>query len=65
MLVGDTKVQAQVDAELHGSRDILGHENPSGNPESPNLPRFPVIIFSHGLATTRSSYSHLCGELAS
>lgn len=28
-------------------------------------PRFPVLIFSHGLAGNRLSYSQYCGELAS
>ena len=28
-------------------------------------PRFPVVVFSHGLAGNRLSYSQFCGELAS
>ena len=28
-------------------------------------PRFPVLLFSHGLAGNRLAYSQFCGELAS
>jgi platelet-activating factor acetylhydrolase len=34
-------------------------------PHAPDLPRFPVIMFSHGLGGTRTMYSSLCGEFAS
>lgn len=34
-------------------------------PNAPDLPQFPVIMFSHGLGGTRTMYSSLCGEFAS
>jgi len=34
-------------------------------PHAPDLPCFPVIMFSHGLGGTRTMYSSLCGEFAS
>jgi platelet-activating factor acetylhydrolase len=34
-------------------------------PNAPDLPCFPVIMFSHGLGGTRTMYSSLCGEFAS
>lgn len=63
-LVGSTTVPANVDVPLHGS---VGRQQYS--PEIPiddyGLPKFPVIVFSHGMASSRTSYTQWCGELAS
>ncbi|KAF2718661.1 hypothetical protein K431DRAFT_287396 [Polychaeton citri CBS 116435] len=34
-------------------------------PPSGNLNRWPVTVFSHGLAGSRNAYSYICGDLAS
>ncbi|KAF2859442.1 hypothetical protein K470DRAFT_219169 [Piedraia hortae CBS 480.64] len=61
--VSSTLIPAGVNLPLHGTRNLY---HPSHQPlESYPLPPFPVIIFSHGTSATRSSYTHLCGSLAS
>lgn len=34
-------------------------------PNGPDMPKFPLILFSHGLGGTRTCYSSICGEYAS
>ncbi|KAI1608486.1 1-alkyl-2-acetylglycerophosphocholine esterase [Exophiala viscosa] len=43
------------------------HERHVGNPPpgGPEKPKFPLILFSHGLGGTRTAYSSVCGEFAS
>jgi platelet-activating factor acetylhydrolase len=63
-LVGSTTIPANVDVPIHGSTSSpdYGSEVPM---DDYGLPRFPVIVFSHGMASSRTSYTQWCGELAS
>lgn len=61
-LAGRTTIPANVDVPLHISR-AGGAEmlRVQGRDED----KYPVIVFSHGQASTRTSYTQYCGELAS
>ncbi len=59
-LVGGLKIPAEVDVPLHGTpskHDEVQHEE--------SLQQFPLIIFSHGMASSRTDYTHYLGEIAS
>lgn len=64
-LVGSTTIPANVDVPLHG--DVRHtYDNDVEQPlDGYGLPKFPVIVFSHGMASSRTSYTQYCGELAS
>lgn len=68
-----TKLPAFRNAKLaeHWPEDMLDDQGPSGRTareqekDKSEKPKFPVIIFSHGLGGSRLCYSAICGELAS
>ncbi|GAB7362620.1 hypothetical protein MBLNU230_g2932t1 [Neophaeotheca triangularis] len=66
-LAGGNAIPAKVDVPIHGTARP-SHES-RGLAEQPDddygLPAFPVIVFSHGMASSRTSYTQWCGELAS
>ncbi|EMC95331.1 hypothetical protein BAUCODRAFT_536591 [Baudoinia panamericana UAMH 10762] len=65
-LVGSTKIPAQVDVPLHGTvKTYQDYQKEHPSDDDDGLPRFPVIVFSHGMASSRTSYTQYCGELAS
>ncbi|KAK6440436.1 hypothetical protein LTR95_003344 [Oleoguttula sp. CCFEE 5521] len=66
-LAGGTEVPAMVDVKMHGT--VQSSKEYHGQDEQPDddygLPKFPVIVFSHGQASSRTSYTQYCAELAS
>ncbi|KAG9242444.1 platelet-activating factor acetylhydrolase, isoform II-domain-containing protein [Calycina marina] len=71
-----TKIPAWRNARIAGhwpneqnSREAGGYEvkNQKGEPPpgEPDSPCFPLMIFSHGLGGTKTTYSSICGEFAS
>lgn len=64
-LVGSTIVPANVDVPIHGSVNQYPQYEPQEPIDTYGLPEFPVIVFSHGQASGRTSYTQWCGELAS
>ena len=64
-LVGSTTVPANVDVPIVGSVNAYPEYEPQEPFDNYGLPQFPVIVFSHGAASSRTSYTQWCGELAS
>jgi platelet-activating factor acetylhydrolase len=63
-LVGSTKIPAHVDVPLHDGTVIM--ETPDDLASSMDASDgFPVMVFSHGMASSRTQYTQYCGELAS
>lgn len=73
MLVGGTKIPAEVDVPLVSVEDVLqntlAQTSPSKNTpkviQTETLNGLPIIIFTHGMASSRTQYSHYLAELAS
>lgn len=66
-LVGGNTVPAEVDVRLHGTAksSYKYGDHAEAPADDYGLPEFPVIIFSHGMASARTSYTQYCGEMAS
>ena len=64
-LVGSTTIPANVDVPLQGTFNVPIQTEAQEPIDSYGRPKFPVIVFSHGAASSRTSYTQWCGELAS
>ncbi|KAK3112278.1 hypothetical protein LTR53_011609 [Teratosphaeriaceae sp. CCFEE 6253] len=64
-LAGSTSIPAEVDVPIHGTARTYHNYDVEHPIDDYGLPEFPVIVFSHGFASSRTDYSQYCGELAS
>ncbi|KAL7748581.1 hypothetical protein RI367_005992 [Sorochytrium milnesiophthora] len=55
-----TRLPAYLNARLAAARPAA-----DGETASPQPPKFPVMVFSHGLGGCKGSYSYFCGDYAS
>lgn len=62
-IAGSTAIQAEVDVPLPETAPSFQFTH-LGEAEL-ETDGFPVIVFSHGMASSRTDYTHFCGELAS
>lgn len=62
-LAGSTTIPANVDVPLLGASNSHTGKRAEGTASSDGP--FPLIVFSHGMASSRTSYTQYCGELAS
>jgi len=58
-------VPAEVDTSIYGATPSQAEYSTEIPIQNDGLPTFPVIVFSHGMASSRLSYTQWCGELAS
>lgn len=76
ILVGGTRIPAEVDIPLVSSGEILhqtlSRQSPAYSKTSSSdtlvndtSSGLPIIVFTHGMASSRTQYSHYLGELAS
>ncbi|KAK5704912.1 hypothetical protein LTR97_002023 [Elasticomyces elasticus] len=64
-LAGSTSIPAEPDVLMHGTVKTYQNYEAEHPIDDYGLPEFPVIVFSHGFASSRTDYSQYCGELAS
>ena len=64
-LAGSTTIPAKVDVPLHGTVKTYNNYETEHPIDDYGLPTFPVIVFSHGMASSRTDYTQYCSELAS
>ncbi|SMR52089.1 unnamed protein product [Zymoseptoria tritici ST99CH_1A5] len=65
MLAGSTIIPIEVDSPLHGTVKNYRDYETEHPLDDYGLPEFPVIVMSHGMASSRMQYSQYCSELAS
>ncbi|KAL7926279.1 platelet-activating factor acetylhydrolase, isoform II domain-containing protein [Trichoderma austrokoningii] len=61
----NAKLAAHWPEDTHKDAGLTGQKAREEEEDPTTQPRFPVIIFSHGLGGSRLCYSSICGELAS
>lgn len=59
MLAGSSEIPALVDAP------ILDAQSKASSSEGGSPEKYPILVFSHGMASSRTASSQYCGELAS